>query len=166
MSQFKRLLFVSTLFELVWFLAVVGAQEWQWLTVAVVLITLVSRGQIQRMNWSRWALLCLIGIGFDLLNSQVGVLIFETPFIPIWLIALWAMFIWYAQFLVPIVRRYPRLLVVIIGGLAGSLSYLAGFKLGAVQLGYSMPFSFAWLFVEWAAITMLCMRLLNDEQTK
>lgn len=166
MSQFKRLLIASTWFQVIWFVAVVGSEQWQWLTLACLLITLGLSARLRAIVWQKWLLLTGIGIGIDMVNLHLGILIFDTRFLPLWLIVLWAMFMWYAQFLVPVVSRYPLALVSLIGGLAGSLSYLAGYKLGAVQLGYSIPFTFTWLFFVWAAITALCIRSLQDEEAR
>lgn len=164
MSQFKSLLIASTWFQLVWFLAVVGSEQWQWLTLACLVITLGLSGKLQPINWKKWGGLTLLGIGVDMLNSRTGILVFDSHIIPLWLMVLWAMFMWYAQFLVPVVSRYPLLLTSLIGGFAGSLSYFAGFKLGAVQLSYSLFLTFSWLFVVWFFVTLVCIRSLKDEE--
>ncbi|KII75556.1 DUF2878 domain-containing protein [Vibrio renipiscarius] len=177
MSEFKRFLLVSTWFQVTWFLAVVGADKWQWLTVAAVLLTLGVSAKYRWLQWRKWGLLCLIGISFDVLNQQIGVFVFESgvendlgsdfkrSVLPLWLMALWAIFMWYVQFLVPIVSRYPLALVSMMGGISGSLSYWAGSKLDAVTFGYALLPTLGWLFIGWTAVTMLCVRMLKDEKT-
>ncbi len=166
MSQFKRLLIASTWFQVIWFVAVVGSEQWQWLTLACLLITLGLSARLSAIVWQKRLVLTLTAIPVDELSLRLAILIHDARCRVLWLIVLWAMFMWYAQFLVPVVSRYPLALVSLIGGLAGSLSYLAGYKLGAVQLGYSMPFTFTWLFFVWAAITALCIRSLQDEEAR
>lgn len=161
MSSFKRLLIVSTLFELTWFLAVVGRESWQWLTLFWVSILVIGSAYREGINWRVWLSLTVIGICLDSLNMAVGLLAFDTALLPVWLVALWAAFCWYALFLGKVLSHYPLWIVSIVGGLAGALSYLAGYKLGAVSLGFSMPVAFVLFFVQWVAFVFLCMKMIN-----
>ncbi|EGU32249.1 hypothetical protein VII00023_15176 [Vibrio ichthyoenteri ATCC 700023] len=164
MSQFKSLLIASTWFQLIWFLAVVGSERWQWLALVCLLMTLALSVKFHPLNWQKWGALTLFGVGVDMVNASAGILIFNSFAIPLWLVVLWGMFMWYAQFLVPAVSRYPLILVSLVGGIAGSLSYIAGYKLGAVQFGYSTLFTFFWFFLVWVMVTLLCVRSLNNEK--
>ena len=77
----------------------------------------------------------IAGIGMDLLLAVTGVFVFSEPFFPVWLVMLWFSF----ALTLPrgfgfIVKMHP-LLQGFIGFVAGSVGYLAGFLLGAVQFG-------------------------------
>jgi len=165
MSPLMRLLIVSTWFQLLWFLAVLGRDTWQWFTVMLVVITLIFSAWRGDFNWRTGFVLFMFGVVIDVVNTTIGLLVFEAAPIalPIWLLALWAIFSWYAQFLVPMLSRYPLLIVSIVGGLAGAASYIAGYKLDAVSLGFSISAAFAIFFIEWAAIVLLCMKVLDIE---
>ncbi|GAK84371.1 hypothetical protein JCM19238_1938 [Vibrio ponticus] len=161
MSQFKRLFIVSTIFELMWFLAVVGRDTWQWLTIVLVVIIVLGTAYREHFDWRAWLLLSVIGVCIDSINLKIGLLAFDTAFLPLWLIALWAVFCWYALFLGKALSHYPLWIVSIVGGLAGALSYIAGLKLGAVSLGFSLPVAFVLFFSQWVAFVFLCMKIVN-----
>ncbi|OLQ88089.1 zinc ABC transporter permease [Vibrio panuliri] len=163
MSELKRLVIVSTLFQLVWFLAVLGREYWQWLTLVIVVGMLLMTVRVQGFKWWPWLLLTLTGVTLDSLNVSFGLLIFDHHWLPMWLILLWAAFCWYAYFLTQVVSQYPLWLVSIVGGLAGAASYLAGYKLGAVSLGVSLPVAIVLFFIEWIGFVLLCMKVNNGK---
>ncbi|MBA5762574.1 DUF2878 domain-containing protein [Vibrio sp. 404] len=169
MSPLTRLLIVSTWFQLLWCLAVLGRDTWQWFTVMLVVMTLIFSAWRGDFNWRTGFILLMFGVVIDIVNTTIGLLVFDAaPWssyiaLPIWLLALWAIFSWYAQFLVPMLSRYPLLIVSIVGGLAGAASYIAGYKLDAVSLGFSTSVAFAIFFIEWSVIVLLCMKILNIE---
>lgn len=161
MSQLKRLLIISTLFQLVWFAAVLGKEAWQWLVLIGVTCLILVTAAREEFTWRNWLILTMIGIVIDSVNIKFGLIAFDSAYIPIWLVALWAAFCWYALFLGKVLSHYPLWIVSIVGGLAGALSYLAGYKLGAVSLGFSMPVAFVLFFVQWVAFVFLCMKMIN-----
>lgn len=169
MSPLIRLLIISTWFQLLWFLAVLGRETWQWLTVTLVVSTLVYSVWRGDFHWRAGLILLIVGVLIDIFNTTIGLLVFSTApltsymLLPMWLLALWAIFSWYAHFLVPILSRYPLFIVSIVGGLAGAISYIAGYKLDAVSIGFSIYAAFAIFFIEWAVIVLLCMKILNIE---
>ncbi|GAA5645172.1 DUF2878 domain-containing protein [Vibrio proteolyticus] len=159
-----RLIIASTWFQLLWFLAVLGQTAYQyWMLAAVALTYLVSWQALSVRG--RWiGVIALLGCGVDWVNSQANVLIFPQASLPVWLVALWFIFAWYATFLVPVVSQYPLRFVSIVGGVAGSLSYWAGFKLGAVQFGFDTFWSLFLLWLEWAILVAIIIRVLSHEK--
>lgn len=168
----KRLIVISTWFQCLWFMAVLGTDVWQLLTVILTLATYVLSYVYLSARLIPAVLIAIVGITIDSLNIQLGVLIFSQPvwgseianawIPPLWLISLWFMFAWYASFLVPAVSHFPRTIVSVTGGVMGSLSYMAGNKLEAVELGYSAWISVGVLFVEWALISYLVLRVFHE----
>lgn len=159
----KQLLFVSTWFQILWFVAVIGRESWQWLALIVVTLTWVASYFLSRFNLARCALIVILGVAVDSLNMAMGWFNFSSPTIPLWLLALWGIFSWYAFYLHPIVSRFPLSAVSMIGGGAGALSYLAGAKLGAVSFEMPTLPMIAILFVEWVVVVYLIMRVLGYE---
>lgn len=148
----QRLLLISTWFQIVWFLAVVGREPWQLLTVSLVALTLLISVRSTHFKLARFLLLFAFGVFVDYLNLSLGLFSFESSSFPIWLGALWAIFLWYAYYLLPLLNRYPFGLVSMLCGVAGALSYFAGMKLGAVQFPIGAGATLAVLFAEWVLI--------------
>ncbi len=163
MSAIKQLVIVSTIFQIVWFMAVLGRETWQWFTLATIAVILLITAVRCQFRWRVWLLLIIVGVSVDVLNIVFGVLVFDTTFFPLWLLGLWATFFWYAQFLAPVLSQYPLPLVSIIGGVAGAVSYVAGYKLGAVTLGLSSVLAFVVFFIEWTLLVALIMKVVNRE---
>lgn len=161
-----KLLCVSTWFQVVWFIAVWGNAQFQWLTIICVIATVAVALFSGRFSWKPLVGLWFAGIVLDTFNMAAGLFIFASSFLPIWLIALWAIFIWYAHFIAPIVSQYPPFIVSMIGGLAGGASYFAGFKLGAVTFSYSLLITLTILFIEWMLFIYLVLKVLNHDEDK
>ena len=101
-------------------------------------------------------LLCLsaIGIALDYINMKFGVITFNSDtasmhFIPVWLVALWAVFSLMIPHSLHWLSKKP-LLAVIFGALGGGSSYWLGHKLGAITLGEPLVTSVLIYAVEWA----------------
>ena len=152
MSHVAKLVCVSTWFQCLWFLSVVGQARFQWLGLALAILTIISTHRVLSISLRDVVLIALLGLILDSLNVMTNVLIFSEPALPIWLVTLWLAFSWYANFLRSTLMQYPIFYVSILGGAGGALSYLAGNKLDAVTIGYSLPVTLMILFVEWLAI--------------
>ncbi|MGR5131878.1 DUF2878 domain-containing protein [Vibrio alfacsensis] len=159
-----RLFIASTWFQLCWFLAVLGTYQWQWVTLILTLATLFYCWRTQASSLKHIATIVSTGLVLDTLNKQFSVFIFPTQWLPVWLFCLWVLFSWYAYQLKPILYRFPKIYVSIIGGLGGTASYFAGYKLQAVEFGFSTGVTLAILFVEWCAMMLLILRVYRNEK--
>ena len=159
----KRLLIISTWFQVVWLCAVLGNYEWQYLSLLFVVGTIAISVVKTKINWFKWTGIVAVGVIVDFANKAVGLFQFQFEGFPLWLIALWMIFAWYGYFLYPLVSQYPVLIVSILGGIAGALSYMAGERFGAVTFG--MPFFtvVCVLLVEWFLIIALILRIYGYE---
>ncbi|CAH0526484.1 DUF2878 domain-containing protein [Vibrio hippocampi] len=166
MSATKQLILVSTWFQVFWFLAVLGQASLAWLSVVLAVVTVLVTCQRFQLRVSLLAAIALMGMVIDGLNHQFGLLIFDLPFIPIWLGALWVMFAWYALYLCRVISQYPIVIVAVAGGIGGSLSYIAGYKLSAVEFGVTMTTAAAILFVEWFFIVLAILSLYRFVQKR
>ncbi|MBU2897857.1 DUF2878 domain-containing protein [Vibrio hepatarius] len=159
----KRFIIISTWFQIIWFCAVLGNYEWQYLSLLFVVGTIAISVVKTEMNWFKWLGIVAVGVVIDFSNTALGLFEFQYEGFPLWLIALWMIFAWYGYFLYPLVSQYPSLIVSIVGGIAGALSYLAGEKFGAVTFGLPF-FTVAWvLFLEWFLIIALILRIYGYE---
>lgn len=159
----KRLLLISTWFQLLWFLAVIGREQWQYLTLALVITTLLLSVMNKSLEWKKLGAILVIGMLLDYFNIAIGWFVFDQAGIPLWLTALWAIFAWYAYFLYPILNQYPAPVVLTVGGIAGSLSYVAGSKLGAVSFGLSLSATGLILFFEWVIVMAVILKVYGYE---
>ncbi len=153
-----KLVIISVWFQLLWFLAVLGQQDFQiplLLLVAISYLWLFQKGK----QYVAQALgLACLGIIVDSFNQLLGIFQFQTNLIPLWLLGLWMIFSWYANLIAMKLTQFPFILVVIIGALGGALSYFAGWRLGAVSWPYSPAFTFGVVAIEWALITGLIVK--------
>ncbi|KOO16432.1 zinc ABC transporter permease [Vibrio xuii] len=159
----KRLILLSTWFQLLWFLAVLGREQWQYLTLALVVTTLLFSVMNKSIEWKKLSAIVVFGILLDYFNIGIGWFVFEQAGIPFWLIALWGIFAWYAYFLYPILNQYPTPIVLTIGGIAGFLSYFAGSKLGAVSFGLSLSATGLILVFEWVIVMAVILKVYGYE---
>ncbi len=59
---------------------------------------------------------------------------------------------------------FPKNYVSIVGGLGGTASYFAGYKLQAVEFGFSTGATLAMLFVEWCVMMLLILKVYGNEK--
>ncbi len=123
-----------------------------------------------------WTLIIVaaLGILIDSLNTYYGILGFNSDpaplLIPIWLVVLWFVF----SLMIPhslywFSKNY--FIAALAGGLVGSLTYLLGYKIGAISLSEPLLTSFLIFFLEWSIlfpiallITSTLFRLNKKEQ--
>ena len=91
-----------------------------------------------------------IGVVSDSLLVTTGVLTFETStlWLPGWMIALWLSFSTTLNHSLSVLRR-SRLLRAGVALTGAPSSYLLGSRLGGVELGFSLPVTFAIFSVTW-----------------
>ncbi|BDR13940.1 DUF2878 domain-containing protein [Vibrio sp. STUT-A11] len=159
-----RVLLASTWFQLCWLAAVLGTYQWQWFTLCFTLVTIAYCALNDAAALKPIVVVVVFGLALDSLNQQFSVLIFPTLWLPLWLLCLWLMFTWYAYQLKPVLYRFPKTYVSVIGGIGGSASYFAGYKLQAVDFGYDVFFTLMVLFVEWCVVTLLILRVYGNEK--
>lgn len=159
------LLLSSIWFDLIWAMAVFGQQRWLWLTSGLVVVV-YGWAMIQRhpllinMVW-----VALLGIVIDYGNLSLGLFIFSDQQLPLWLVALWFAFSWYAAYLIPPLNRYPKPILCVVGGSLGSLSYWVGYRAGAVSWLSSHWLVLGVVFLQWLAITWLLIKVMKYEKT-
>ena len=154
----------QTWFQLCWFAAVLGTYQWQWVTLFLTLATLLYCLKTDASSLKSIGVIVTIGLVLDTLNQQLSVFVFPTLWLPVWLLCLWVLFSWYAYQLKSILYRFPKTYVSIVGGLGGTASYFAGYKLQAVEFGFSVGTTLIILFVEWCAMMLLILKVYGNEK--
>ncbi|MGF1687304.1 DUF2878 domain-containing protein [Photobacterium japonica] len=162
----KEWVFVGLVFNVFWFLAVLGQNQTLWLTLPLIVLC-----------WWRYTgsasfglLVGVLGIVIDTLWLHGGIFAFDKPqdapmsaltqvldgvtekTIPLWLMTLWigfGSFVWVVR---ETVLGYPKVLVLMAFGIGGTMSYFAGFRLDAVAWPYGTGITFSILLVTWTAM--------------
>ncbi len=159
-----KVFLASTWFQLCWFAAVLGTYQWQWVTLFLTLATLLYCLKTDASSLKSIGVIVTIGLVLDTLNQQLSVFVFPTLWLPVWLLCLWVLFSWYAYQLKSILYRFPKTYVSIVGGFGGTASYFAGYKLQAVEFGFSVGTTLMILFVEWCAMMLLILKVYGNEK--
>ncbi|WP_039987338.1 DUF2878 domain-containing protein [Vibrio owensii] len=159
-----KVFIASTWFQLCWFAAVLGTYQWQWVTLFLAFATLLYCLKTDASSLKSIGVIVTIGLVLDTLNQQLSVFVFPTLWLPVWLLCLWVLFSWYAYQLKSILYRFPKTYVSIVGGLGGTASYFAGYKLQAVEFGFSVGTTLMILFVEWCAMMLLILKVYGNEK--
>ncbi len=108
----------------------------------------------------------IFGLVLDTLNQHFSLLVFPTPWLPVWLIGLWVLFAWYAYQLKVLLHRFVKIYVSVLGGLGGMLTYFAGYKLQAVEFGFDTSITLLALFVEWLVLMLVILKVYNNGKLK
>jgi len=147
----EQLWFNALWFQLTWFSAVLGREDWIYLTAAMIgLHLLLVRRPLPECY--RLLPLAMLGVVTDCLLSYSGVFQFETSgLIPLWLCAVWLAFATTLTRSLKFLR--DRLwLASLLGATAAPLNYGAGQRLGAVEFGYPLLPTMALLALIWALL--------------
>lgn len=156
-----RLLLISTWFQLLWFIAVLGREHGVWVLSTFIGFTYIWSFKKQQLPVFACLIIVAFGIVIDGSNRVLGVLIFDSDNLPYWLILLWSGYAWYAFQLYPLVCGYSRFMVILMGAISGGLSYYAGFRLGAVNFGHDEILSLLWLVSEWGVVVWATLKVYD-----
>ena len=138
----------AVLYQITWFVTVLLGNTIAMVWALVILMPTLAWRQT-RTGWLFIGIVTVVGYGADLILQALGFIHFyeSTAFGPIWLLVLWISFahlIWSFLYRIPYV-----VLRIVVGAIAGPLSYLAGAALGAAE-PLALPGIIA--FVVWWAI--------------
>jgi len=153
----RELLIVGVVFNSYWLLAVLGQSHYQWLLV----ICLLGCWWLYRGAWRFALILGTAGILMDTVLSQLGLFQFQTAILPLWLVLLWlgfGSFVWVMRRTIAVYSYY---VVIGIGGVGGMMSYLAGYRLGAVNWPLGIAITAMIVLVIWLCFSALMLKLLS-----
>ncbi|WP_051035790.1 DUF2878 domain-containing protein [Photobacterium marinum] len=154
---FRELLAVGTTFNLYWFIAVLGQGDWVWLLAIMLLVCWC----LYRDTWRFAAMIAAFGMTLDYLLIEMGVFRFDYPFLPVWLAMLWLGFGSFVWVIRHVIASYSPLLIILIGGVGGAMSYLAGYRLGAVDLPLGILTTIPVVLIIWTIFTAFILLFLQ-----
>jgi hypothetical protein len=161
-----RTMFNFVAFQLAWFACVIGAARDLALAGTLTVAVAVAMHLVLARRWRPEALLILIvtaiGLCWDSALVALGVMSYPTgnfaPGVaPHWILAMWALFATTLNLSMGWIKGRPGL-AVLLGAIGGPLAYLAGHRLGGVE----MPQPALALVVQglgWAVLMPLLARL-------
>ena len=146
----KKLLLAGLLFNTYWLIAVLGQQAYVWvLVLLVVACWLKFPGGIKSAVF-----IAGVGVVMDYFLSVYNIFSFGSSTLPSWLIMLWLGFGTFVWFMRTTITRYPAIVIGLLGGLGGSMSYFAGYRLQAVNWPQGVETTFLILFVLWLLFSL------------
>ncbi|MGD2006467.1 MAG: DUF2878 domain-containing protein [Pseudomonadales bacterium] len=139
-------------FNIIWALLVIIRDPWTH-GVALLFLALHFLFMPQADEARRVTIVMIIGTLIDGILTHQGWFIFtpEVPWIPAWLILLWACFgCTLEHSLRWAMKQTP--VAMLLGAIAGPLSYFAGYRFGAVEFGHGLWLTLGLLSVIWALL--------------
>jgi hypothetical protein len=106
--------------------------------------------------------LALAGICIDAILMQLG--IFQFAVFPLWLLLIWVGFIWTLGHSLKMLRKLPIAVLAPLGAVAGTSSYLAGWRFGAVAFPLGVMTTGLILVIIWALL--LPLMVTGDKQLR
>ena len=140
------------IYQLVWFVAVMGGESLVWLALVLILVHFVLT-PLPKTDFVLVALVLIIGMLVDGTLRQTGFFIFaEDRFpIPLWLGCVWiALATLFNHSLHWLKERL--VLAGLLGVFGGPIAYLAGGRLGAAEFSLSLPWSITILALVWGML--------------
>lgn len=159
-SAFRLVSFV--LFQLIWVAAVLYREQGLWVCIALLVLhcILSPEGKLDMLTGYKAIALGIVVDGSLMLS---GVYIFDTPYFPAWLVCLWVGFVLTLRHSLSWLYQKPVIWQIVLGAAGGTLSYLAGARLGAVTLGIDMTYAVLILVTVWGLLFPVLMKMVHSE---
>lgn len=153
----RELLIVGLGFNVYWFLAVLGQSQFVWLLV----ILLLTSWWFYQGVWRFSLMLGACGVVMDVLLSQFGIFEFYGDAFPYWLVLLWLGFGSFVWIMRQVITTHSPYAMMLLGGVGGMMSYLAGYRLGAVMWPLGTEITAVCVLACWLCFSALALKLLN-----
>ncbi|RQW61984.1 DUF2878 domain-containing protein [Vibrio viridaestus] len=150
-------LYLSILFQSIWFVLILGTSEVEWPVLPIVVIVYIVSFLRHKHITTRALFIGCMGCMLDIANTQFGLFLFDENglLVPLWLIELWFCFSIYISFLMVKFISWNQFLLLLAGGIGGMLSYYAAYRIGVVEFTQSLHLTLVILFLEWMAVMFL-----------
>lgn len=143
------------LFQSLWLISVIGQNDWILLAAIIIALHFILTPGLKQDL--RIIPLALIGITIDATLTFSGVFSFST--FPYWLVFLWFGFVLSLGHSLQWLKKIPVSVLIPLGAIMGSASYLSGWKLEAVDLPMGVVSTAIVLAVVWALLLPLMLKL-------
>lgn len=147
------------LFNGIWFSAVVGRNDYLWLTVALVLIQIVYSIGVGSVHWTLIARLFGVGLLLEAIAISLGNIHFVGGYFPLWLALLWLGFSAMAPVALDWLAR-KTWLALLAGLVSGPVTYITGVELGAAAID-SLLVTVVTYAVVWSLMMAYFVYLMN-----
>jgi hypothetical protein len=121
------------LFNGIWFSAVVGRNDYLWLTIALVLVQVVYSQRIGKVHWTLVARLFAVGLLLEAISISLGAIDFVGGYFPLWLALLWLGFSAMAPVALDWLAK-KTWLALLAGAVSGPITYITGVEFGAAAI--------------------------------
>ncbi len=147
----------ASLFNVLWYLSVVGGNDWLIFSVSIIAIHLMISPS--KYEDAKIIFIALLGIAVDFILLMSGVFVFDE--FPYWLVILWCGFVLNLGHSLRVLKRFSIFWLVLVGGFSGVYAYTLSWKLGAVQFSYGFFITAVILFLIWSVLIPSFVKLDN-----
>lgn len=141
----------ALLFQLGWFACVLGGTAVAQVFLPLYLLVHFTWIASDRREWRFTALVVVLGTSLDAIAVSAGVFAFEgSSVLPFWLVALWVLFATLVPHGLSWLQGRPWLAAAT-GAAGGTLSYVAGLRLGVAEAPV-LPLAVGWWAIQWAVL--------------
>ncbi|GIU47831.1 MULTISPECIES: DUF2878 domain-containing protein [Shewanella] len=145
-------------FQVIWWAGVLAGN--QLVIIPALLIVWHFVVSKQKRHDVKVLFICgLLGVLVDSLLTMSG--FFEFAVFPLWLGLLWGYFAISLNYSLGLFNHLPIAAQSLLGGIFGSLSYIGGANLGAVDLPHGLLVSALGLFIIWSLLFPMFLHLAN-----
>ena len=154
--RFNRWFWVQlVLFQSLWLISVIGQNDWILIAATILILHMVFTPGLRQDL--RIIPLALIGITIDAILTLSGVFSFST--FPYWLVFLWLGFTLSLGHSLEWLKNIPVAVLIPLGAIMGSASYLSGWKLEAVEMPLGATSTAILLALVWAFLLPIMLKL-------
>lgn len=149
------------IFDFVWLSAVLGREQWIWLSGFLILLMFAATPKLLWQRRYAFLILLFAGLLAEFLTVYTGVISFTgTNWLPPWLILLWVGFTGMALIVFDWLRG-KALLAALLGAVFGPITYFAGTRIDAAEILIGFPYAVAVYAVMWGLLMILVAKLVT-----
>lgn len=148
------------IFQSIWVAAVVFQNDGLWVCIGLIGLHFALSPE-RKADFSACYKAVLLGILIDAALMLSGVYIFPEGHFPLWLVCLWIGFVLTLRHSMRWLWKKSIYWQIGLGSIGGTTSYLAGSRLGAVQLGIDIIYVAVLLLLIWSILVPLLLRMVN-----
>ncbi|MCL1043953.1 DUF2878 domain-containing protein [Shewanella electrodiphila] len=134
-------------FQVIWWAGVLAANQLIIIPIILIIWHFVAS---QQKSFDFKVLMVCASVGILLDTVLVGIGLFEFQVFPLWLGLLWGYFALSLNYSLALFNHFPISIQALLGGIFGSLSYIGGANLNAVDLPYGTVTSGLALMLIWS----------------
>lgn len=164
----KNNIYNAVMFNIAWLVCVLGGSRVAVIAAIIVIAIHLNFFSKHKIELAFIGVVVLLGLVIDGALMRSGLLLAPDGSVwpPLWLVSLWALFATTINHSLKWFQTHLRLAVVL-GGVSGTVSYLAGTRLTEFSLREPQMLTLGLIFLVWSVVFPFCLMLaknLLDEQ--